>query len=112
LAFFRRNKRFAWFHNPQSASVIRIRIRIRIRNPHPQSASVIRIRNQHPLSASAIRIRNPHPQSVIRNPHPQSDTHKLYHALFDRQLQILVAEQRLVHYNIYKNNFDRIKIAN
>jgi hypothetical protein len=43
MAFFRRNQRFAWVHNPQSASAIRIR------NPHPQSA--IRIRNPH----SAIR---------------------------------------------------------
>ena len=28
--------------------------------------------------------------------------------LFDRQLQILVAEKQFVHYDIYKNNFDRI----
>ena len=30
--------------------------------------------------------------------------------LFDRQLQILVAEKRFVHYNIYKAKFDRIKL--
>jgi hypothetical protein len=38
----------------------------------------------------------------------------LHHAhaskmLFDRQLQILVAEKQFVHYNIYEINFDRIK---
>jgi hypothetical protein len=66
MAFFRRNKRFAWVHNPQSA--------IRIRNPHPQSASAIRIRNPHPQSASAIRIRNPHQQSALRNPLPVKST--------------------------------------
>jgi hypothetical protein len=32
--------------------------------------------------------------------------------LFDRQLQILVAEKQFLYYNICNNNFDRIKPRN